>query len=84
MHGGANALFEFLTNLARDPFEQDAYATDPRGVLARAGLSTDEIGFFPSAGERDCIAGGAWAACQTCSDPGPDPFPEMGLEPKAL
>jgi hypothetical protein len=68
-------LFDFLTGLAQDPFAQEAYARDPGAVLARAGLSEDDVA---RAGRRskDEIAGGAWSLCQTCSDPGPDPFPE--------
>jgi hypothetical protein len=70
------AVFDFLTNLAHDPFAQDAYANDPDAALARAGLSGNDLrqsGVVPA---KDEIAGGPWASCQTCSDPGPDPFPE--------
>ncbi len=69
-------VYRFLTTLAEDPFEDDAYAADPRQTLVRAGLAEGQLEGEGSAMGPDGVAGGAWAVCQTCSDPGPDPYPE--------
>jgi|HubBroStandDraft_2_1064218.scaffolds.fasta_scaffold2567667_1 hypothetical protein len=68
------AVFDYLGRLARDPFAQVEHASDPAAALARAGLSDSDLRHELVADEE--IAGGSWASCQTCSDPGPDRHPD--------
>lgn len=65
-----------LVELAVDPYLRGAYAADPERALAGLGIASEtaqaalrHIHAAPAESER-------WAACRTCSDPGPDPFPE--------
>jgi hypothetical protein len=67
-------VFDYLAHLARDPFAQFEHASDPAASLARAGLSERDV--RGGAARDEEIAAGAWASCQTCSDPGPDRHPD--------
>jgi hypothetical protein len=67
-----------LTELGIDPYTRDAYARDPEGYLAAAGVPAE---MRDALARRDWQAldagprGGAWARCAACGDPGPDPLP---------
>ncbi|HET9957778.1 MAG TPA: hypothetical protein VFQ61_24940 [Polyangiaceae bacterium] len=68
-------VFNFLTELAIDPFKTIDYASRP--PEQRASIH-EMLRVDGSAASGERIAGGHFEACRTCSDPGPDePFPDF-------
>jgi hypothetical protein len=64
-----DSVFDVLLELTTDPFAMDACAVDPAAVLAVESARD----LAPAA--ASAVAGGAWSACEVCSDPGNDPVP---------
>jgi hypothetical protein len=71
-------MFNILTELAIDSCPGDVWLKGPGRALIEAGLSPEDIAsaLGSSHDDAELVANGTWAACQTCGDPGPDPFPE--------
>ena len=74
----SSLIFEVLKEVAIDAAMRHAWLGDPARALAQAGLTPDEIRAALAGGDLDdeLVANGEFAACQSCGDPGPDPFPE--------
>ena len=74
----SNLIFEVLREVAIDAAMRHAWLADPARALAQAGLTLEEIRAALMGGDLDdeLVANGDFAACQSCGDPGPDPFPE--------
>jgi hypothetical protein len=71
-------IFDVLTEIAIDAAMRRAWLEDPARALAQAGLTPEEVRAAMAGGDVDdeLVANGDFAACQSCGDPGPDPFPE--------
>jgi len=74
----SSLIFEVLREVAIDPAMRRAWLADPARALSQAGLTPEEIRAALVGGDLDdeVVANGDFAACQSCGDPGPDPFPE--------
>lgn len=82
-----NQIIATLTELGMDPFAQDAYARDPEGYLAAAGVAP-ELGAALVRGDHAALDArlrtSPWQRCAACTDPGPDPLPGVtGASPQA-
>lgn len=68
-------LFELLTELSSDPFQQEDFARDPEAVLDAAGLTPEErlaLGRWRKGG----VPGLPGLRSAALFDPGPDPSPD--------
>jgi hypothetical protein len=77
-HQHMNQLRATLTEIGIDPYAQDAYARDPEGFLAAAGVAAEARATLARRDWRDLgdsLGSGAWERCAACVDPGPDPLP---------
>jgi hypothetical protein len=72
-------LFDFLTDLATNPVQQQAFAKEPDTVMAVLGLSRVEQTLLKSGNSTQIAAAFAddiFQAALCIGDPGPDPFPD--------
>jgi hypothetical protein len=68
-------VFDELTALMLDPYRRAEAGRDPVEWARAAGLTADQAALAGEA-RPDQAAGGPWQPCETCWDPGDDPYPE--------
>lgn len=74
-----NNLFHFLTNLAVNPQQQIAFATQPNAMMIAAKLSPAERNIVESKMSKkitDIFTTPHTLLASVCVDPGPDPLPD--------